>query len=55
VDLTELIRSMQRSEGNPDCFRLGVDNCDQLNCAWRSLCLEQHDEANHDENFFDTP
>ena len=46
VDLTELVRSIQRSEGNPDCFRQGAGNCDQLDCNWRSLCLEQHDEDN---------
>ena len=39
VDLTKLIRSIQRSEGNPDCFQQGPDPCDQQDCAWRSLCL----------------
>lgn len=45
LDLTELVRSIQRSEGNTDCFRRHVDDCDQLSCTWRSLCLEQQDNG----------
>jgi len=44
VDLVRLVRSIQRSEGHPDYFRRGVSDCDQLDCAWRSLCLEPRDE-----------
>lgn len=35
-----IIRSIQRAEGNFDCFgtaRAGV--CDQMNCLWRKDCL----------------
>ncbi len=40
LDLAKLIRSLQRAEGNVDCFqRMTV--CDQLECAWRSYCLSQ--------------
>ena len=46
-NLTELVRSIQRSEGNPDCFRRSVGNCDQVDCTWRSLCLEPDDEDNN--------
>jgi len=42
VDLTKLIRSIQRAEGNPDCFRREQRYCDQLKCAWRKYCLEGH-------------
>jgi len=35
----ELIRSIQRSEGNPDCFGTGVETCGQLDCSWRKYCL----------------
>jgi hypothetical protein len=38
VDTTNLIRSIQRSEGNEDCF-LRKTNCDQYECAWRAYCL----------------
>ena len=41
VDLTNLIRSMQRLEGNPDCFRTANGHCDRLDCVWRVYCLEK--------------
>lgn len=41
VDLTNLIRSMQRLEGNPDCFRTANGHCDRLDCGWRVYCLEK--------------
>ena len=44
VDIILLIRSIQRIEGNPDCFRRGMDSCDQMDCAWRKYCLEYEDE-----------
>lgn len=39
VDITAMIRSLQRTEGNIDCFRRGQADCDQLECAWRQYCL----------------
>ncbi len=36
----ELIRTVQRTEGNPACF--GADwrfDCPQLQCCWREDCL----------------
>ena len=44
LDPTALIRSIQRAEGNPDCFRKAEGNCDQLDCAWRKYCLEEPQE-----------
>jgi len=41
LDMTELIRSIQRAEGNPDCFDTAQGYCDQVNCAWRRYCLEK--------------
>jgi len=41
LDTTALIRSIQRAEGNPDCFRRAQVGCDQFNCIWRKYCLEQ--------------
>ncbi|HAA04895.1 MAG TPA: SAP domain-containing protein [Syntrophobacteraceae bacterium] len=38
LDLTALVRSIQRAEGNMDCFQRRSD-CDQLDCSWRSYCL----------------
>lgn len=39
VDITAMIRSLQRAEGHSDCFRSGLDDCDQYLCAWRRYCL----------------
>jgi hypothetical protein len=39
LDVTEMIRSIQRSEGNLDCFGRAQGYCDQLECAWRAYCL----------------
>jgi hypothetical protein len=38
LDLTELVRSIQRSEGDPPCFST-TSICDRLDCLWRSYCL----------------
>jgi hypothetical protein len=40
-DITHLIRSVQRIEGNPDCFGKADGNCDRLDCAWREYCLKK--------------
>jgi hypothetical protein len=39
-DVTRLIRSIQRLEGNPDCFGTAGDSCEQVSCAWREYCLK---------------
>ena len=35
----ELIRALQRVEGNFDCFGSATTHCDQRACRFRSLCL----------------
>ncbi len=40
VDITNLVRSVQRAEGKPDCFRKQDVDCDNPDCAWRKYCLE---------------
>ena len=42
LDMTALIRSLQRAEGNVDCYRRDQVDCDQVECAWRPYCLEDH-------------
>ena len=38
----ELIRTLQRDEGNFDCFATACDGvCDQLACAWRQDCFRE--------------
>jgi hypothetical protein len=35
-----IIRSIQRTEGNFDCFGTAISGvCDQINCMWREDCL----------------
>jgi hypothetical protein len=41
VNVTDMIRSLQRTEGHSDCFRRGLADCDQIECAWRQYCLEK--------------
>jgi hypothetical protein len=37
----ELIRAIQKSEGNFDCYGSATSEfCDQVNCLWRKDCLE---------------
>lgn len=39
---TELIRSIQRAEGNRDCYATAyVNECNQMNCIWRADCLNE--------------
>ena len=39
VDIIALVRSLQRSAGTTDCFRMGNEDCDSTDCDWRSYCL----------------
>jgi hypothetical protein len=37
---TELIRAIQKAEGNVECFGTGrAEECGQMNCLWREDCL----------------
>jgi len=54
LDIVKLVRSIQRAEGNPDCFSRAQGYCDQLGCAWRQYCLEdpqqlQHEQKGHED------
>lgn len=36
---TDIIKTIQRDEGNIDCYNTGSsDTCDQLSCLWRDDC-----------------
>ena len=37
----ELIKKIQREQGNFDCFGSAVDYCDQFSCLFRSACLPE--------------
>ena len=36
----DLIKTIQRKEGNFDCFSTTTDYCDQWVCCWRNDCLK---------------
>jgi len=50
VDLVNLIRSIQRAEGNLDCYRTGRQQCDRMNCVWRDHCLKEPGRASMADN-----
>lgn len=35
LDVVTLIRSIQRSEGDPDCFRRTSEDCGHQACEWQ--------------------
>lgn len=37
-NLTHLIRSIQRIDGEPDCFATAIGDCNRPDCAWHNLC-----------------
>ncbi len=40
MDKTEMIRAIQRAEGNPECFAtMDPAMCSQMNCLWRKDCI----------------
>lgn len=41
----DLIREIQRAEGNFDCFGSAQDHCDQTDCSFRPLCLEDSEKS----------
>ncbi|MCK4666534.1 SAP domain-containing protein [Candidatus Dependentiae bacterium] len=39
IKKVDLIRLIQKTEGNNPCFGYGQQECDQFNCCWREDCL----------------
>jgi len=39
VDIIAMVRSLQRTAGMTDCFRMGIADCDIIDCDWRTYCL----------------
>ena len=35
----DLIRAIQKAEGNPACFGSGTSACPYLDCCWREDCI----------------
>jgi len=36
----DLIRTIQSQEGNFACFGTAKNSCGQMNCCWRTVCLD---------------
>ncbi len=36
----QLIRVIQRAEGNLECFGAAIESCDQADCLFRKDCLQ---------------
>ena len=48
IKKADLIRVIQRTEGNFDCFATAhKGECDQLECSWRSDCLKISVASSH--------
>ena len=40
MNKADLIRAIQRAEGNIDCFATArVEDCGELGCLWRTDCM----------------
>ena len=40
LDIPALVRSIQRAEGEQDCFGRPEGHCERLDCKWRRYCLD---------------
>ena len=49
VNLVNLIRSVQRAEGNNDCYRRGLQQCERMDCVWRDHCLKAPEEPSNSD------
>jgi hypothetical protein len=45
--LERQIRSIQRRQGNFDCFGSAKEFCDQARCKYRWLCFEKRKASSH--------
>ncbi len=49
LDIPALVRSLQRAEGESDCFRRSKGVCGRMDCKWRRYCLEGDTLSGEDE------
>lgn len=56
LDITQLVRSVQKSEGHEACFRRPVpEGCQEEDCEWRRYCLQDDIRAKLGEVRQETP
>ncbi|MFH1642135.1 MAG: SAP domain-containing protein [Nanoarchaeota archaeon] len=36
----DIVRAIQKAEGNFDCFESAIGDCDQVCCTWRTDCIK---------------
>ena len=46
----DLIKTIQRKEGNFDCFATAVNYCDQSTCLWRQDCIKSKQRSAQTNN-----
>ena len=44
----DLIREIQKKEGNFPCFGTATDYCDQLDCCFREDCIGKYTKGSSD-------
>jgi nucleotide-binding universal stress UspA family protein len=49
LDITALIKSLQRNENKANCFQKGYDKCEDTKCNWRKYCLEGQQAGSKDQ------
>jgi hypothetical protein len=49
LNVTELVRSLQRREGNQGCFRKAEGSCDREDCFCRPWCLKSTEDPGKEE------
>jgi hypothetical protein len=49
-EFARFIRSIQRIEGNADCFGKGDRSCERQDCAWRVYCQQETRKDSFDDN-----
>lgn len=37
----DIIRAIQKKEGNMPCFGTGIIDCAEINCLWRKDCVNE--------------
>lgn len=47
---SDLIREIQRKEGNFDCYGSSEGYCDQMDCAFRSACVNEDKSSSRSES-----
>ena len=39
MNKTDLIRAIQKEEGNSECYDSNISQCGEMECCWRNDCM----------------